>query len=58
MRSLFNLPKEEKIFDNFGSSVVIYNKSSIGRLYLKENFLCYNSILIGFSTKLTIPFCE
>ncbi len=55
MRSLFNLRKEEKIFDDFGCSVVdIINHP--GRLYLTENFLFFNSTLIGFSTKLTIPF--
>ena len=55
VRTLFNLPKEEKIYDDFGCSVVdtINHK---GRLYLTENFICFNSSLIGFSTKLIIPF--
>ncbi len=55
VRALFNLPKEEKIFDDFGCSVVD-TINHIGRLYLTENFICFNSSLIGFSKKLIIPF--
>ena len=55
VRNLFNLPKEEKIYDDFGCSVVD-TINHPGRLYLTENFLCFNSTIIGFSTKLTIPF--
>ena len=55
VRNLFNLPKEEKIYDDFGCSVVD-KINHPGRLYLTENFLCFNSTIIGFSTKLTIPF--
>ena len=46
---------KKKIFDDFGCSVVdIINH--LGKLSLTENFLCFNSLLIGFSTKLTILF--
>ena len=55
VRTLFSLPKEEKIYDDFGCSVVD-TINHIGRLYLTENFICFNSSLIGFSKKIIIPF--
>ena len=57
VRSLFSLPSEEKIFDDFGCSLVD-GLSYHGRIYLTENFICFNSNILGIKTKSVIPFFE
>jgi hypothetical protein len=57
VRSLFSLPPEEKIFDDFGCSLVD-GLSYHGRIYLTENFICFNSHILGIKTKSVIPFFE
>lgn len=52
VRELFNLPKNENIFDDFACS---YN-SMPGRLYLSQNYICFYSTLLGKTTKLTLKF--
>mmetsp|Transcript_36501 Transcript_36501/g.37893 ORF Transcript_36501/g.37893 Transcript_36501/m.37893 type:complete len:654 (-) Transcript_36501:61-2022(-) len=48
--SLFNLPSNEKIYDDFGCAykdIMVYH----GRLFLTENYICFNSNLLGFTQK-------
>lgn len=54
VRGLFNLSNEEKIYDDFGcaySDVILYH----GRLFLTENFICFNSNILGLKNKYIIP---
>ena len=57
VRSLFSLPPEEKIFDDFKCS--LGERFSLrGKFYLTENFICFNSSILGIKFKLVIPFIE
>lgn len=57
VRSLFSLPPEEKIFDDFKCS--LGERFSLrGKFYLTENFICFNSSIFGIKIKLVIPFIE
>ena len=57
VRSLFSLPPEEKIFDEFKCS--LGERFSLrGKFYLTENFICFNSSIFGIKIKLVIPFIE
>ena len=57
VRNLFNLNKDEKILDDFGCCVV-ETLPILGRLYLTENFICFNSNIFGFNRKYVIAFNE
>ena len=57
VRLLFALPREEKIFDDFGCSLVD-ELSYHGRIYITENYICFNSNILGIKTKSVIPFAE
>ena len=57
VRTLFTLPREEKIFDDFGCSLVD-GLSYHGRIYVTENYICFNSNILGIKTKSVIPFAE
>ena len=57
VRLLFALPREEKIFDDFGCSLVD-GLSYHGRIYITENYICFNSNILGIKTKSVIPFAE
>lgn len=54
VRDLFNLPKKEVVFDDFGCA---YSKGILhqGRMYLTENYVCFYSSVLGISKKLIIP---
>ena len=52
VRELFNLPKNENIYDDFSCS---YGNLP-GRIYLSQNYLCFYSTLIGKVTKIVISF--
>jgi hypothetical protein len=49
VRLLFALPREEKIFDDFGCSLVD-GLSYHGRIYITENYICFNSNILGIKT--------
>lgn len=57
VRNLFNLPNDEKIFDDFGCSI-IEGIPYHGRIYLTENFICFDSNILGFKSKCVISFQE
>ena len=57
VRKLFNLPSDEKIFDDFGCSI-IDGISYHGRIYLTENYICFDSNILGFKSKCVINFQE
>lgn len=57
VRKLFNLPSDEKIFDDFGCSI-IDGLSYHGRIYLTENYICFDSNILGFKSKCVINFQE
>lgn len=57
VRNLFNLNKDEKILDDFGCSV-LETLPILGRLYLTENYICFNSNIFGFSRKYVLAFNE
>ena len=57
VRNLFNLNKDEKILDDFGCFVV-ETLPILGRLYLTENYICFNSNIFGFTRKYVIAFNE
>lgn len=54
VRELFNLPKKEIIFDDFGCA---YAKGILhqGRMYITENYVCFSSSVLGISKKLIVP---
>ena len=52
VRELFNLPKNENIYDDFACT---YN-SMPGWIYLSENFLCFYSTLLGKTIKFILKF--
>jgi hypothetical protein len=57
VRSLFSLPDEEDVLDDF--SCALKRKISIhGRLFCTDNFLCFYANILGFKTKQVIPFRE
>ena len=56
VRNLFNLNKNEKIFDDFGCSLV-EKINLIGRIYLTENNICFDSNVFT-QIKLKFPINE
>ena len=54
VRELFNLPKNETIYDDFACS---YNMAP-GRMYLSQNYLCFFSTYFGKTTKVIMRFEE
>ena len=52
VRELFNLPKDENIFDDFSCSL----NGMPGRLYLSQNYLCFFSTLLGRTAKHILKF--
>jgi len=56
VRNLFNLNKNEKIFDDFGCSLV-EKINSPGRIYLTENNICFDSNVFS-QIKLKFPMNE
>lgn len=54
VRELFNLPKNENIFDDFSCSL----NGMPGRLYLSQNYLCFYSTLLGKTAKHVLKFVE
>ena len=55
MRELFNLPPKEDIFDDFQCKEGL---AKTGRLYLTTNYTCFFSSVMGFNTKIVIPWAE
>jgi hypothetical protein len=50
VRNLFSLNSNERVYDDFGcafSDVILYH----GRLFLTENFICFNSNILGLKQK-------
>lgn len=56
VRSLFNLPSTERIYDDFGCAIAEYILYH-GRLFLTENYICFNSSILN-DYKCIIPFKE
>ena len=52
VREIFNLPKNENVYDDFSCSY----GSFPGRIYLSTNYLCFFSTLLGKVTKIIINF--
>lgn len=53
VRNLFSLPESERIYDDFGCAfkdVILYH----GRLFLTENFICFNSNILGLKQKVLL----
>lgn len=54
---IFNLPPNEKIFDDFGCSFsdkIMYP----GRMFITENYICFNSSIIGLSQNIKLKIKE
>ena len=49
---MFNLPKSEKVFDDFSCA----HGTMPGRMFLTENFLCFYSTLLGKTSKFILRF--
>ena len=54
VRNMFNLNKDEKIYDDFGCNLLIEKNKYHGRIYLTENFLCFSSNT--YKSNLTLPY--
>ena len=57
IKKLFEIPLDEKIYDDFGCALSGM-KISHGRIFISENHICFNSDIIGFSTKIIIHMSE
>ena len=54
VRNMFNLNKDEKIYDDFGCNLLLDKIKYHGRIYLTENFLCFSSNT--FKSNLILPY--
>ena len=55
--NLFNLPSNEKTYDDFGCSLhhkIFYN----GRMFITENYICFNSSFLGMQEKIKLKIRE